>query len=118
MKICRRLGHYPHKTGLSRAQVTRLIAQYHRIGRLADRRGPSRPFARRYTREDVALLAEVDALHGTLSGPATRKLCERAFQVFGEARFQRLETISNGHLYNLRHSPSYQRQRGPVALSV
>jgi hypothetical protein len=28
-------------------------------------------FARRYTREDVALLAVVDEAHGTLSGPAT-----------------------------------------------
>lgn len=35
-------------------------------------------------------LAELDRLHGTLSGPATRKLAERAFQVFGEARYERL----------------------------
>ena len=29
-------------------------------------------------------------MHGTLSGPATRKLCERVWQVFGDARFERL----------------------------
>ena len=34
---------------------------------------PRRPFPRRYTKADIGLLAEVDALHGTLSGPATRK---------------------------------------------
>lgn len=101
-------------TGLSRAQMTRLIAQYVASGRIADRRGPPpAPFARRYTAADVALLAEVDALHGTLSGPATRKLCERALTVFGDARFVRLAGLSNGHLYNLRASQTYQRQRGP-----
>jgi hypothetical protein len=31
-----------------------------------------------YTSEDVELLAEVDMAHGTLSGPATRKLLYRA----------------------------------------
>jgi hypothetical protein len=45
-------------------------------------------------------LAEVDALHGTLSGPATRNLCERMYHIYGEARFERLAGISNGHLYN------------------
>lgn len=33
---------------------------------------------------------------------ATGKLCERAFQFFGDLRFERLIGISNGHLYNLR----------------
>lgn len=111
-----RLRQYLGKvTGLSRAQLTRLIAQYRARGQMHDRRGPpARPFARRYTRADVALLAELDALHGTLSGPATRKLCERAFTVFADARYERLAGISNGHLYNLRHGQGYRRLRGPV----
>lgn len=101
-------------TGRSRAQMTRLLGQFRATGQIRDRRGrPTKPFSRRYTRADIRLLAEVDALHDTLSGPATRKLCERAYQVFGEARFERLATISNGHLYNLRHSTTYQRVRGP-----
>lgn len=102
-------------TGRSRQQVTRLIAQFRATGEVRDRRGPpARPFARRYTRADIRALAAIDAEHGTLSGPATRKLCERAWYLFGEARFERLATISNGHLYNLRHSTPYARQRGPV----
>lgn len=102
-------------TGLSRAQITRLITQFRDTGRLRDRRGPpTKPFARRYTPADIRLLAEVDALHGTLSGPATRKLCERAYGVFGDSRYQRLASLSNGHLYNLRHSQTYQRRRGVV----
>lgn len=102
-------------TGRSRAQITRLIAQHTAWGRIRDRRAaPARPFPRRYTHEDVLLLAEVDRLHGTLSGPATRKLCERACTVFGDERYARLSRISNGHLYNLRQSQAYQRRRGHV----
>lgn len=48
----------------------------------------------------------MDALHSTLSGPATRKLCECMFEVFGDARFERLAGISNGHLHNLRQPNS------------
>lgn len=53
---------------------------------------------------DAVLLAEVDTLHGTLSGPATKKPMERAFHVFGDARFERLAGISVAHLHNLRGS--------------
>ncbi len=101
-------------TGRSRQQVTRLIGQFRSTGEVRDRRGaPARPFAQHYTRADIRALAAIDADHGTLSGPATRKLCERAWLVFGEARFERLAAISNGHLYNLRHTTTYSRQRGP-----
>ena len=100
--------------GLSRAQVTRLLRQHRTTGAIADRRGPRRPFPRRYTKADIGLLAEVDALHGTLSGPATRQLCIRALHVFGDHRFEHLAAISNGHLYNLRHSTSYRRRRGTM----
>ena len=57
-------------TGLSRAQLTRLVAQHRATGSIADRRGaPRRPFPRRYTSTDTGLLAELDRLHGTVSGP-------------------------------------------------
>ena len=102
-------------TGLSRAQVTRLIGQYRTSGRVCDRRGaPAKPFTRRYTDADVRALADLDALHGQLSGPATRTLCQRAWHVFGEARYRRLAGISNGHIYNLRHRTGYRRQRGSI----
>ena len=103
-------------TGLSRAQVTRLIAQWLDGGVIRDRRGsPAAPFARRYTEADTAALVELDRLHGQLSGPTTRKLAERAYRVFGEATYARLATISVAHLYNLRRSAGYRRQRGRIA---
>ena len=106
-------------TGLSRAQLTRLLTQHRTTGAVAGRRGaPRRPFPRRYTSTDIGLLAEVDALHGTLSGPATRKLCARAYPLFDDRRFERLARISNGHLYNLRHSTTCQRRRGATPVST
>jgi transposase InsO family protein len=103
-------------SGFSRQQLTRLIARHGVQGRLEDRRNkpPAKPFVKRYTPAAIVALAELDSLHGTLSGPATKKLCERAFQVFGDVRYERLATISNGHLYNLRQSKSYRRQRVAV----
>ena len=99
-------------TGLSRAQVARLIRQHADTGRIEDRRGaPSRPFERRYTAADVRLLAEVDEILGQLSGPATRAVMRREHDVFGDARFERLARLSNGHLYNLRKSRTYRRKR-------
>ncbi len=102
-------------TGLSRAQITRLITQQQTTGVVEDRRGPpGKPFARRFTDDDVRALAKIDALHGTLSGNATRRLCERAWRLFGDRRYERLATISHGHLYNLRQSPLYLRRHRDI----
>src|ERR1700730_5340851 len=50
-------------TGMSRAQMTRLIQQWMSKRRI-EPQPPRRPsFARRYRREDIALLARVDAAH-------------------------------------------------------
>lgn len=99
-------------TGLSRAQVTRLIRQYRETGQIRDRRGrASNAFPRRYTEADIRTLAELDTLHGTLSGLATKKLCERAWERHGDARYVRLARISNGHLYNLRNTRTYRHRR-------
>ncbi|MEQ1674813.1 MAG: hypothetical protein ABL865_07260 [Candidatus Nitrotoga sp.] len=59
----------------------------------------------------MARLAEMDVLHSTLSGPATKKFMGRAYQVFGAPSFGRLAGISVSHLYNLRGSRPYQDKR-------
>jgi len=104
--------HLMQVTGLSRTQMTRLIAQHRGTGRLRDRRGPPRnPFRKVYAKQDIRHLAEMDRLHGTRSGAAMRRLCHRAYHLFGDARYERLARISHGHLYNLRRSEMYQRRR-------
>ena len=106
------LRYLERMTGLSRQQVTRLVRQYRQDGTLAHRyRPPTHGFLRRFTATDVAALADMDALHGTVSGPATKKLMERAFLVFKDVRFERLAGISVSHLYNLRAGTPYQRTR-------
>ncbi len=99
-------------TGLSRQHVPRLVRRYRQEGTLSTRHGPPQHgFRRRFTATDVALLADRDARHRTGSGPATKKLMERAFLVFKDARFERLAGISVSHLYNLRRGTQYQRPR-------
>ena len=51
-------------------------------------------------------LIEIDELHGTLNGTATKKLCERAWLVYNDERYKRLSRISVSHLYNLRDAYS------------
>jgi hypothetical protein len=94
-------------TGLSRAQSTRLIGGYVGTGRVTLKASARPRYQSRYTAADVELLAAVDEAHERLSGPATRHILKREFEVYGHAEFERLATLSNGHLYNLRRSPRY-----------
>ncbi len=99
-------------SGYSRQQISRLVKRGSERRPLIKRyRGSRTSFARTYTSADVLLLAHTDTLHGTLSGLATKKLMERAFSIFGEARYQRLAAISVAHLYNLRQRTGYLRVR-------
>lgn len=97
-------------TGRSVPQITRLIRQYLSSGEIVARPLARRSFPTKYRAGDVALLAEVDRAHQRLSGPATRRIFQREFLVFGRWEFERLSRISVSHLYNLRHSPSYRKQ--------
>ena len=96
-------------TGRSLPQITRLIRQYRRSGEIVAQQGVRRRFPSVYTSADVALLAEVDRAHQRLSGPATRRILERALKTFGQQEFLRLAGISVSHLYNLRASVAYRR---------
>src|SRR5664279_5366826 len=98
-------------TGRSRAQVTRLIARYRANGELQPVPYRRHRFPQCYTRADVELLATVDAAHETLSGPATRRLLQRAYEQYDKAEYQRLASISVAHLYNLRQQPRYRQRR-------
>lgn len=111
-------------TGLSRAQVTRLIARYSATGRVQPTVYRRRRFPERFTRADIELLASVDEAHETLSGPATRRILEREFELYGKQEYARLAGISVAHLYNLRKSQRYRERRlnyvktRPTAVSI
>jgi transposase InsO family protein len=97
-------------TGLSEAQTTRLIRAYLDYGVVQPQSYQRHAFAVRYTAEDIALLVDVDRAHGRLSGPATRRILERAYEQFGEKQYERLSKISVAHLYNLRANARYRNQ--------
>jgi transposase len=111
-------------TGLSRAQVTRLIGQYLERGEVRAEPYRRHRFEKRYSEEDIALLAEVDEAHETLSGPATQKILEREYHDFHDARFANLARISVAQLYRLRATRAYRQRRviveptRPAAVSI
>jgi hypothetical protein len=111
-------------TGLSRAQVTRLIAAQRKTGHVKATAYQRTRFAARYTAGDVRLLAVpsqsplsnrrdlayVDQAHGNLSGPATKRILEREYFEYGQAAYARLSAISVAQIYRFRNSAAY-RQR-------
>lgn len=98
-------------SGYSRAQIKRLIQQYAKTGIIKVKAACRNGFKRTYSEADVRLLAAMDERHGQPSGAVLKKLCERAFEHFGQAEYEQLAGISVSHLYNLRASKTYQRQR-------
>lgn len=98
-------------TGLSRAQITRLITQYVASGQVKARPYQRRQFPSVYTPRDIELLACLDEAHETLSGPGTQKILQREYHDFGDRRYQRLARISVAQLYRLRKSRTYRKRR-------
>ena len=90
------LRYLERTTGYSRQQLTRRVLDGEKLAQRY--RPPTHGFARKFSELDRALLAETDALHGNLSGPATQYL-------------MRLATISVAHLYNLRQKAGYRDRR-------
>lgn len=105
------LGFIEKVSGYSRIQVKRLVKQYLERGKIRRRQCARKGFTRKYTDGDIRLLARTDELHGVLSGPATKKLCERAFALFGQREYERLAGVSVAHIYNLRRSGAYRKIR-------
>ena len=97
-------------TGLSRAQITRLITSYTDSGRVKAVVYQRTKFATRYTSPDVELLAYVDKGHGNLSGPATRRILEREYSEYGQGAYERLAGISVAQLYRFRNSEAYRKK--------
>ena len=94
-------------TSYSHSQLSRLIAQKKVTGRIVARTANKHCFPKRYQPEDVARLIETDQSHDRLSGPATRRIFERMYEIFNDSRFGRLKDISPAHIYNLRATRQY-----------
>ncbi len=95
-------------SGLSVAQITRLIARWRERGVIQPRVSRRHRFPRRYTNDDILLLAKTDAAHEGLSAPAVRRILEREHEVYGNAKYEQLASISASHIYNLRRTRAYR----------
>ena len=95
-------------SGFSRAQVTRLVAKRCRGGSIKVGIAQRHGFAAKYTVFDKEVLAQTDNAHSRLSGPATKRIFQRQYGIYGDKRFERLKDISSAHIYNLRSSRTYK----------
>ena len=110
------LAYLQRTSGYSRAQIKRLVSRFHAnhlapVPLVSRYRAPASPFARKYTPDDIELLAEMDRANEDVCGPAVVHLFQRALNVYGDKRYERLAKLSVSHLYNLRKSAGYQAIR-------
>ena len=96
-------------TGYRKRQTKRLIARWLKTTKLVRKPYKHHSFNGVYTRDDCILLAGVDEVHDVLSGPATRRILEREYVVYGKLEFERLAGISVSHIYNLRKTYLYHQ---------
>lgn len=95
-------------TGLSDAQTTRLIAKKKKTGKILVNNTSRHRFPSKYAPSDVARLIETDNAHQRLSGPATKEILRREYEVFHREVYQNISSISSSHIYNLRETRQYQ----------
>ena len=96
-------------TGLSRAQVTRLIGKQRKTGTVTVEQSHHRIFPKIYSDKDIWLLATTDELHDFPNGVMIKKILGRMFKEYGDPLYKNISNISVGHIYNLRKSVHYQR---------
>ena len=95
-------------TGLSDAQMTRLIGKKRDRGIILPSSTKRHSFPTKYASGDILTLAETDNAHSRISGPATRAVCKREYEVYGNKKYERLKNISTAHLYTLRGTKRYR----------
>jgi len=96
-------------TGLSRAQVTRLIGKQRKTGSVTVEKCNHRIFPKIYSDQDIWLLATTDELHDFPNGVMIKKILGRMFKEYRDPLYKNISNISVGHIYNLRKSIHYQR---------
>lgn len=77
-----------------------------------------RRFQSRFTGADIELLAQADEAHETLSGPATKKILEREWQLYKQVEYERLadcrRLYRKTEAISSRHSASMPWTRSPM----
>lgn len=95
-------------TGLKKSQMANLVRQFKTTTRIKVKEYERNSFPKKYTRQDISLLAEADLALRKLAGPATAAIFKREYELFGKHEFKKLSRISSSHIYNLRGEQPYR----------
>lgn len=68
-----------------------------------------RRFERKYSREDIKLLAETAEKHNNPNGVSLKKICEKAYGKFKDLKYGVLSKISVAYIYVLMETTEYKR---------
>lgn len=111
-------------TGLSNSQLKKLIARKKRVGKIVFASTKRNRFTKKYWPQDIALLLATDNAHSRLSGPATKKILKREYEIFHNEHYKNIRQISIAHIYNLRETRQYQshsltiKKTNPVGVKI
>ena len=95
-------------TSLSDSQITKIIYRKKNKKSSSSKKKRRNSFVKKYGVEDISLLVKTDNLHGRVSGPATKEVLEREYNVFGKTDYFNISHISISHIYNLRKTRQYE----------
>ena len=96
-------------TGYSRSQVTRLIVKYRETGEVKVEEYERHKFEKKYTNQDIRLLAKTAELHDYPNGATLKRNLIRMAEKYQRDEYKRLSEISVSHIYNLTKTITYQR---------
>ena len=94
-------------TGYSRAQITRLIGRYLETGFVRITQYRRHRFTRKYSDQDIKILATTDELHAFANGNMIKTLLQRMARL--DQQYHNIQGVSVSHIYNLRKRPAYRR---------
>lgn len=96
-----------HMTKYSRAQITRLLSLYQHTGSIEEPDYQRHCFVKKYSDDDLRLLAQTDEIHGFPNGCAIK--CRLHILALKDKKYENIAKISVAHIYKLRKSKRYQR---------
>ena len=100
-------GYIAKMAGLSKSQVDRIIVRKRKFGKVFYNSRARHRFPRKYGPIDIGLLIKTDNAHKRLSGPATRGILKREYEIFAKEGYANISQISSAHIYNLRETRQY-----------
>lgn len=95
-------------TGYSRKQITNLIAKFRDTGEIKREEYERHKFEKKYTSNDIRLLANTTEKHEYPNGASIKCILKRMAEVYGQEKYKRLSGISVSHIYNLRKTDVFR----------